>query len=235
MGTTSRRTISALIAALCLVAAAFAIPAAAKGGKGKGGGHGKGKGKKATIQSWDETTHTLVLTNKKGYEQTFTVADDARLTKVVPCDDDEDGSNDDGMDDEGTHDDGIDDDGTESDDPGSDEPGDDEPVARATDGDDPADADDADDDADDDAEDDSEDKTCGNLDATTADLVTGYRVLNFKSEDGVIYKLKVKVPHTDPDPEDCDDPLTTEVVEECPVDDGTPEPVETPVEDPPVV
>ncbi len=180
LGTTSRRAISASVAALCLVAAAFAIPAVAKGGKGEG--HGKGKGKKATILSWDETTRTLVLTNKKGYEQTFTVAADALLTKVVPCEDDTD----------------------------------DEDV---TDGD-------------------TEVKTCGNMDATTADLVTGYRVLNFKSEDGVIYKLKVKVPHPEPEPEpeNCDDPATTDVVEECPVNDATPVPVETPVEEaPPVV
>lgn len=173
MGTTSRRTLFASIAALCLVAAAFAIPASAKGGEGKGGGHGKGKGKKATIQSWDETTRTLVLTNKKGYEQTFTVAEDAHMTKVVPCDDDEV--------------DGVDD----------------------------------------------SDKTCGNLDATTADLVTGYRVLNFKAEDSVIYKLKVKVPHAEPEPEpeNCDDPLTTDVVEECASDAETE--VVTPVEEPP--
>jgi hypothetical protein len=229
--TTSRRTISAIIAALCLVAAAFAIPASAKGGKGKGGGHGKGQGKKATIQSWDESTSTLVLTNKKGFEQTFTVADDARLTKVVPCDDD-DGMDDDGMDDDGMDDDGMDDD--DADDDGMDDDDADDDDADSDDSDDD-DADDDDADSDDDSDDDdSEDKTCGNLDATTADLVAGYRVLNFKAEDGVIYKLKVKVPHLEPEPEPehCDDPSTADVVEECLTDEET-EVVEPPVEEPP--
>jgi hypothetical protein len=257
--TTSRRTISAIIAALCLVAAAFAIPASAKGGKGKGGGHGKGQGKKATIQSWDESTSTLVLTNKKGFEQTFTVADDARLTKVVPCDDDDgmdddgmddDGMDDDGMDDDDADDDGMDDDDADDDDADSDDSDDDDADDDDADSDDDSDDDDSDDDdSDDDSDDDdadsddsdsddddadSEDKTCGNLDATTADLVAGYRVLNFKAEDGVIYKLKVKVPHLEPEPEPehCDDPSTADVVEECLTDEET-EVVEPPVEEPP--
>lgn len=157
----------AVLAAVTMVMAAFVAPVAAKGGKGSG------KGKKATIVSWDEATRTLVLTNKKAYEQTFTVAADAKLTKVVPCEDDD--STDDGT-----------------------------------------------------TEDDSDDstKTCGNMEATTADLVAGYRVLNWKAKDGVISRLKVKVPHAeepaeedtdDADPvTDCDDPATTDVVEACP-------------------
>lgn len=167
----------AVLAAVTMVMAAFVAPVAAKGGKGSG------KGKKATIVSWDEATRTLVLTNKKAYEQTFTVAADAKLTKVVPCEDDD--STDDGT-----------------------------------------------------TEDDSDDstKTCGNMEATTADLVTGYRVLNWKAKDGVVSRLKVKVPHAeepaeegtdddgseddgsdDADPvTDCDDPATTDVVEACP-------------------
>lgn len=161
----------AVLAAVTMVMAAFVAPVAAKGGKGSG------KGKKATIVSWDEATRTLVLTNKKAYEQTFTVAADAKLTKVVPCEDDD-----------------STDDGTE-------------------------------DDSDEDGSDDST-KTCGNMEATTADLVTGYRVLNWKAKDGVVSRLKVKVPHAeepaeedtdDADPvTDCDDPATTDVVEACP-------------------
>ncbi|MFP5299110.1 MAG: hypothetical protein ACLGHL_09005, partial [Actinomycetota bacterium] len=109
----------ALAAAVSVVMAAFIVPATAK--------KGHGKGKKATIVSWDEATRALVLTNKKAVEQTFTLAVDAKLTKVVPCED--------GVDPEETED------GT---------------------------------------------KTCGSMDATTADLQPGYRALNWKADDGVI-------------------------------------------------
>ncbi|MFP5299224.1 MAG: hypothetical protein ACLGHL_09590, partial [Actinomycetota bacterium] len=73
-------------------------------------------------------------------------------------------------------------------------------------------------------------KTCGNMEATTADLVPGYRALNWMSSDGVMSRLKVKVPHESTEEENCDDAATTDVVEECPEESPTPSETPTPTD-----